>query len=187
MQLPKKPLILAAILILATGTIVYSRNVSAEAGANPYTSSCPGNKIKFGIPKGKTATSAARSKVFGRPYPNANVQKTDFFGKDVYVNKKIVPCLKATEWDLKYKYKTKYQVKQIWGASEVNSQNPYNYFHAYGGAVDINPSENPQCNKKCKHKMPKSWVRAFNSHGFFWGGNFKNDKDYMHFEWHGQK
>lgn len=166
---------------------------SASAASNPYTKQCPGNKVKYGSPKGKTATAAMRKKVFGNPYPNANVAKTTFMDKEVYVNKKIIPCLKAVEWDLKYKYKTNYRLRTIGGSSEVNSQNPKHYFHPYGGAVDINASDNPyypNCKKRkdCSgYGIPNSWVKAFRAHGFFWGGDYKDSKDYMHFEWHGQK
>lgn len=166
---------------------------SVSAGSNPFTNQCPGNKARYGSPKGKTATEAMRKKVFGNPYPNANVAQTSFMGKNVYVNKKIIPCLKAVEWDLKYKYKTNYRLREIGGASEVSSQNPKHYFHAYGGAVDINPADNPNY-ENCKNRrdcpnygIPASWRKAFRAHGFFWGGDYKNSKDYMHFEWHGQK
>ncbi len=190
---------LAAILIVTVGLalvgtymVVAGHANSGDPAAqriNPYTASCPGNSVKYSVPKGKTATTDARQRIFGQPYPNANTELTTFMGKEVRVNKKITSCLKAVEWDLNNIYKTKYDVKYIYGASQVDANNPTNYFHAYGGAVDINPPDNPyypDCKTSCPHDMPANWVRAFKKHGFFWGGNFKDSKDYMHFEWHGQ-
>lgn len=158
----------------------------SASAANPWTGKCPGNKVKYGSPKGKTATTSARKKVFGKPYPHASVTQVSFMGQSLYINKKVAPCLKAVEWDLKHKFHTRYKVEHAYGASALDSQNPSNYFHAYGGAIDINPAQNPQCYGGCRHTMPKTWVNAFYDHGFFWGGNFPNHKDYMHFEWHGQ-
>ncbi len=157
---------------------------------NPHTANCPSNKVKYGVPKGKTATELARKNVFGSHHPNASTTEVNFMGKNVHVNKKIEYCLRAVEWDLVHKYKTKYQLNHIFGISRVDDDNPRHYFHAYGGAVDINPPSNPfyrDCKNRCPHDMPDSWVKAFRAHGFFWGGHYKDSKDYMHFEWHGEK
>jgi hypothetical protein len=180
------------VLVAVGGTFLYVKSKAEPASSftrNPYTVQCPGNRVLYNTPRKATATAAARERVFGKPYPNANVDKTTFMGHELYLNKKIIPCLKAVEWDLRHvrKYRTDYKVNEIYGASELNSQNPAHYFHAYGGAVDINPKQNPHCRGGCAHDMPKQWVKAFKAHGFYWGGKFPNYKDYMHFEWHGQK
>lgn len=148
------------------------------------TIACPGNRARFGVPKGSLATERARRRVFGAP--GTNLSTYSFMGKQVTTNSKIKPCLKAVEADLKYKYKTRYKLHVIGGYSDSPGNNP-RLFHAYGGAVDINPAQNPMCNGGCGHNIPSSWVRAFRAHGFYWGGNYKNTKDYMHFEWHGQR
>ncbi len=61
----------------------------------------------------------------------------------------------------------------------------YMSVHAFGGAIDINPSTNPNCKlgTSCigKYDMPAAVVSIFGKHGFGWGGNWKSVKDYMHF------
>lgn len=154
--------------------------------SNPYTSQCPGNKVKFGTPKGRTATAAARQKVFGKPHPNANTEPVQFMGQTVHMHRGVAPCLRAVEWDLKNVYRTKYKLRHAFGLSMVDANSPTSYFHPYGAAIDINPAENPMCGTPCPrgapHRIPASWVKAFRAHGFYWGGNFPHHKDYMHFE-----
>ncbi len=72
--------------------------------------------------------------------------------------------------------------------------------HAYGKAIDINPVQNPyvkgdavlpeegrnylkrNVNKKGMIKAGGPVVEAFKNRGWEWGGNWKNLKDYQHFE-----
>jgi D-alanyl-D-alanine carboxypeptidase len=76
--------------------------------------------------------------------------------------------------------------------------------HAYGLAIDINPIQNPYIasdgfieNYHARHYRNRSLqrmgmihdgdavVRAFEAIGWFWGGDWSHDKDYMHFSWNG--
>ena len=74
--------------------------------------------------------------------------------------------------------------------------------HAYGLAVDINPSENPYIgcgmtrdpkrltftNRKNVRPgmVTPAVVAAFRAIGWGWGGSWSGDtKDYMHFSWNG--
>ena len=77
--------------------------------------------------------------------------------------------------------------------------------HAFGTAIDINPSTNPNCpaacsdpTKKCNciggnncvqlcqsakpYDIPPAVINALTGNGFTWGGNFSGTKDYMHFD-----
>lgn len=76
--------------------------------------------------------------------------------------------------------------------------------HAYGCAVDINPKQNPyvvyangipggypECSQEFverqhgePHMITEEDVcyRVFKAHGFTWGGDWENPKDYQHFE-----
>jgi hypothetical protein len=54
--------------------------------------------------------------------------------------------------------------------------------HAWGLAVDINASENPQGSKP---RQDPRVVRAFEREGFTWGGRWPTAPDGMHFELHG--
>jgi hypothetical protein len=55
--------------------------------------------------------------------------------------------------------------------------------HAWGLAVDINASENPQGSTP---RQDPRVVRAFERVGFTWGGRWPTAPDGMHFEWHGE-
>jgi hypothetical protein len=54
--------------------------------------------------------------------------------------------------------------------------------HAWGLAVDINASRNPQGSRP--HQDPRL-VRIMERHGFSWGGRWPTVPDGMHFEYHG--
>lgn len=76
--------------------------------------------------------------------------------------------------------------------------------HAYGFAIDINPQQNPYVSyssgtAKWEHKNANDYIardtglphvithedtayKIFTAHGFKWGGDWKNPKDYQHFE-----
>ena len=178
-------LVLSAALLAVGLAGAYAAFAKNPTGRNPYTAKCPGNAVLYGATtEGRYNTTKDRERVFGRA--GKHQRRTTFMGKRVTVHKKVKPCLKAVEWDLK-RSGTKYKVKHIWGYARVNSSNPRRYFHPYGGAVDINPPTNPRCRGGCSHDIPKRWVQIFENHGFYWGGNYPRTKDYMHFEWHGQK
>ena len=65
--------------------------------------------------------------------------------------------------------------------------------HAFGIAVDINPSSNPSCGVTVACRgyndlitdMPPEVVQAFKDAGFIWGGDWEDHPDPMHFEWDG--
>lgn len=196
--------IVSMVSIVGVGLMVSSHANSGTRPSkrNPYTSQCPGNHIRFGSPKENTASVAARERVFGRP--ESSLEEVVFRGHDkdesgneLRVNKKIVNCLKAVDWDLTYKYHTDYQIREIYAYAPVGGANTTTRFHAYGAAIDINPSSNgyyiygcsnsaSSSKPRCIHDMPREWIKAFRAHGFFWGGNYKTSKDFMHFEWHGE-
>jgi hypothetical protein len=66
--------------------------------------------------------------------------------------------------------------------------------HAFGRAIDINPAENPYYdprkptnasydpNKSGTLTASSPPTRAFLAHGWNWGGFWKRDRDYQHFE-----
>lgn len=66
-------------------------------------------------------------------------------------------------------------------------------YHAFGIAVDVNPSTNPacgmtrwcRCNNDLVTDMPPDFVQAFKDAGFEWGGDWADHPDPMHFEWAG--
>lgn len=57
--------------------------------------------------------------------------------------------------------------------------------HAYGAAIDIDPGDNQRYGsaKGGAHKLPDELARTLATKwGMYWGGDYKNSKDYMHFE-----
>lgn len=64
--------------------------------------------------------------------------------------------------------------------------------HSFGFAVDINPAFNPYVkgtsssvwnNAPSYYKIDGEIVAIWKRYGFYWGGDYKNIKDYMHFEY----
>lgn len=58
--------------------------------------------------------------------------------------------------------------------------------HAFGNAIDINPSQNPM-NKTFISDMPNNISELAAKWGLTWGGDWKSTKDPMHFEWTGRR
>jgi hypothetical protein len=54
--------------------------------------------------------------------------------------------------------------------------------HAWGLAIDLNASRNPQGRRP---RQPLRLVHIFEDAGFAWGGRWPTAPDGMHFEWHG--
>lgn len=133
----------------------------------------------------------------------------DFLGHSVQANPLIAPCLEATANDIQNSG-INYPITDV-GCYRFDSDNGTSNigllsYHTYGAACDINPLTNnyyntgdngtrpydPNCppassavNSGSCYNMPPQIVQIFASHGFYWGGNFRSVKDYMHFEWHG--
>lgn len=53
--------------------------------------------------------------------------------------------------------------------------------HAFGNAIDINPTENPM-GPNLITDMPANVAELAKKHGLSWGGNWRSKKDAMHFE-----
>lgn len=64
--------------------------------------------------------------------------------------------------------------------------------HTWGIAVDLNPEQNPliapcppddpRRRDRLNYNLPDAWIDAFKRAGFFWGGDFHNRFDSMHFQ-----
>lgn len=57
--------------------------------------------------------------------------------------------------------------------------------HAFGNAIDINWDLNPMM-KELRTNLPKEIGRIAAKYGLSWGGDWRNIKDPMHFEWTGR-
>jgi hypothetical protein len=118
----------------------------------------------------------------------------------------IAPCINSVEQQIKTA-KLNYKITSV-GCYRFDSDNGSSNiglksYHTYGAACDVNPSTNnfydtgavpysPNCpaasgvvdSGHC-YDMSPQLIKIFSDNGFYWGGNFKSVKDYMHFEWHG--
>lgn len=117
-------------------------------------------------------------------------------GGTVQVHKKIAPCVEAVERERKAAGINYPITSGIGGYRSSDGQIGNASFHVYGAAIDVNPETNPYCNggsvvgnpAYCGNpEIPMSLVKIFRKYGFYWGGDYTSLKDYMHFEWHGEK
>lgn len=100
-------------------------------------------------------------------------------GKPVTVNRDMANNFSAF---LKALVATGYRIDSIGGyANRGNTSNPsVKSMHAYGLAIDINPSQNPYGHSLVTN-MPPGVGRLAAKYGLQWGGNWNSVKDAMHF------
>jgi hypothetical protein len=147
-------------------------------------------------------------KGFGHPAPDAQAPSaqtvtTKFMGLPIRMHRKVVPALACVEAEIKdacvdHPYTPQalagIRFRNTYRGGEVTN-------HAYGIAIDIDPSINtccgcvppwndaPACKRAGKSEydhmaMPECWVHAFERFGFYWLGHDVL-KDTMHFEFLG--
>jgi len=129
-----------------------------------------------------------------------HLEAVSFMGQSITVNKMMVDDLKNVETQLK---KTNYKITSI-GAynNRENVNNPGNLSsHAFGLAIDINSGDNPNRDRPAGSKkgdaagcMPvnikdttvtAAIAKAFKDNNFFWGAEFQDTCDPMHFQYGG--
>jgi hypothetical protein len=170
----------------------------ATVSDNPTT--CSATKPFGGISATQDSpqyTQAKLVQLFGDPgtadsHPkmDANLTTVDFNGHPVQVNKKAAGCLTAVAEQIASE-NINYTINDI-GCYRFDSDNGttnigLSSYHTYGVACDINPSANPFSGSGANipHNMPQAYVQAFYDHGWSWGGNWHQPKDFMHFEFNG--
>lgn len=80
-----------------------------------------------------------------------------------------------------------YKIDSLGGYNYRNKRNGNSLSqHAYGNAIDINPQKNPMTYGPLVTDMPPNVSAMAARHGLSWGGDWKNSKDAMHFEWTGR-
>jgi hypothetical protein len=172
-----------------------------------------GNFLKSG-PDGNRRAIQYRTEKYGyfkgygqagadaRP-PSAFLVDTIFMGLPVKMHRKVVPALACVEAEIKlscvdHPYTAHalagIRYKNTYRGGEVTN-------HAYGIAIDVDPSINtccgcvkpwndaPACKRPAKTEydrmaMPECWVHAFERFGFYWLGHDVL-RDTMHFEFLG--
>jgi hypothetical protein len=131
------------------------------------------------------------------------IKPTTFMGLRVDVHEKIIPALACVEHEIRTECaRSPYEPKALAGYRETNTFRGGEVTnHLFGIAVDVDPDRNPccgcvepwrsdpHCTKDVKTayermEMPRCWVRAFESYGFYWLGHDQLE-DTMHFEFLG--
>ena len=112
----------------------------------------------------------------------------NFLGTSVQIHEALVPSLNRIDaaWRARggsrfYRVDVAYgvQCRNVAGSNRRSN-------HAYGIAVDINPSRNPHMGvngrpNTCVTDMPMEFVRLWTNEGWGWGCNWSSSKDAMHY------
>jgi hypothetical protein len=116
---------------------------------------------------------------FGTPCKQGDFVAVEVFGKTIPFQRKGANQLLRAAMKA---YAVAYDVYRIesYNCRKTTSGKSWSA-HAWAGAVDINPEDNPFTSGKLVSDMPKAFVRAFTSEGFGWGGAWSSVKDAMHF------
>ena len=134
--------------------------------------------------------------------PLENAIKTEFMGRPIRINQRIVPVLACVEEQIKSECGDEYKPQRLSGIRTKNTyHNGQASNHIYGIAVDVDPTKNTCClcvgkwreHKLCEKEvesiydrmaMPECWVHVFERFGFYWLGRDRM-QDTMHFEFLG--
>lgn len=115
-------------------------------------------------------------------YAQSNIVSVNVDGISFQVNKNVVTQFSGLIHDLVQAGYHPHSVggynnRDITGGSGKSN-------HAYGAAIDIDPGDNPRyVGKDGKHTLDSGLARQLAAKwGLNWGGDYKNSKDYMHFE-----
>lgn len=183
--------------IPATGNAAADDNTSDcnTSTTGDFSGNCPAVGLAYIAQPGESGLT----KQFGKPGPagaGKHLKTVSLLGGSVQVHEKIAACVEAVEKERKA-VGLNYPIKSGIGAYRYpDGQMGHDSYHEYGAAIDINPETNPYCNggtvvgnpAYCNNpEMPQELVKIFRKYGFYWGGDYNSLKDWMHFEWHGEK
>lgn len=110
-----------------------------------------------------------------------NLRTMSFHGIRYTVNASVAGRFQGF---LKALYAKGYRPRSIGGYSNRNiAGTGTKSLHAYGMAIDIDPSRNPiyYNGRGGRHGLPSNVGALAAKYGLSWGGNWRNTKDYMHF------
>ena len=113
----------------------------------------------------------------------------NFQGHDVSIHQRIQPYIEAVNREIT-DAKTGYSFDDVqtynWRLSRGGGTQS---MHSYGIAIDINPGSNPYVpfyrGGDFQTDIPRPVIDIFKKYGFFWGGDWDNPKDPMHFVFYG--
>ena len=154
------------------GTMV---NWAKYGGQTPDSDSGDGDSIED---SGGSSGGSGGAGLQGEP--PANVPLTDV------VSKSGVRAKVGTQYAHKFQglindlENSGYQIKELGGYNRRQSRSSNRWSaHAWGAALDINPSENPF--QSTRTTLPNNTTQIASKWGLGWGMNWKSVKDPMHF------
>lgn len=141
-------------------------------------------QIGDGVNAGIRGSANYMNGQFGAPGDNLTTIKLNS-GRTVTVHKEAAESFRGFLNELEgsgYKINSLggYNNRAIRGGTRLSQ-------HAYGNAIDINPDRNPMTYGPTVTDMPANVGDLAAKYGLTWGGDWKNRKDAMHFEWAGVK
>lgn len=169
--------------MLRAGTRIDADDIWGKTGAQPgYT----GKKAEVS-PNGTASENAnffssGRARQEGLNFnPDTDIVPVSSGGKTVAVNKYAAADVKGFLDDLQA---TGYKINEIGGYNARKNVNDPSRLseHAFGNAIDINESTNP--NRSTRTDLPANIADIAAKHHMIWGGNWRHP-DPMHFEWVG--
>ena len=110
-------------------------------------------------------------------------------GRQVKVHRAALPAFRQVRQNL-IEQAAQGRIYQVHAVGSFNPRTVSGEYqisrHAFGTAIDINPAQNPyRRNGPLITNMPTWYVNAWKSAGFCWGGDWRGEKDAMHFSWIG--
>lgn len=161
-------------------------NFAPERGATPAQQAI--NEAIQPMPDAhldKNLFSSGRAQQMGiKGGVGANLTTIAVAGKNVTVNAQAAPHFKAFLEDLASRG---YKLDDVGGYSDRMKAGSFSSMseHAYGNAIDINPSRNPF--RTSRTDLPPNISQIAAKYGLIWGGDWAGRSvDPMHFEWSGK-
>lgn len=160
---------------LASNLSISIPNVSTNPDFEPEDSVGEGvDQITLNLSGGGTTTMTACD--------TSQIVNVTAFGKTFPIHQGLVSSIQSIDaaWQA-MPVDTRYQVNTIYGYNcrRVRGTTAWSS-HAFGTAVDINPTKNP-FGINLVTDMPTSFRDLWTSHGWGWGGSWNSKKDAMHF------
>lgn len=152
-----------------------------------------GDRMKWLFPDGVPKTSSQMKRYLIQvEVPILNREGKDAAMK-LTVHKKLAEEIKAVFQDLKSAgIRTIPSCTAAYNWRKMATNSSKQSHHSYGSVVDWNWTYNPICypgttgyrsQPKSKFMADQKVVGIWKSHGFYWGGDWKSYRDYMHFSY----
>ncbi len=159
-----------------------TNQITAQIGSHPYPAMPHDDTASLLAFYGKPWINAALLTTVPVPFPMsygaAPVTKIQVHVKSADALKRALETIAAFEPAVRkhvQHFSGTYNYRPIRGSSRLSC-------HAFGAAIDFDAANLPLGHGVPASEMPQEVVDAFESQGFFWGGDYTGRKDPMHFQ-----